>query len=107
MTYSFSRKCLLACMTLFITLANSSLRAQTSGVGNITGTVIDSSGAVVANVPVVVLDTDTGVSRSLTTNSGGSYSATFLQPGHYEVILGGGSFGKVDRKNLVLTVGQP
>ena len=29
----------------------------------------------------------------------------FLQSGHYEVVLGGGSFGKVDRKNLDLTVG--
>jgi hypothetical protein len=80
--------------------------AQTSGNGNIVGTVTDSSSATVPNAPVNVLDTDTGISRLLTTNSDGSYSATFLQPGHYEVILGGGSFGKVDRKNLVLTVGQ-
>jgi hypothetical protein len=80
--------------------------AQTSGVGNITGTVTDSTGAAVANATVVVLDTDTGVSRNITTNSDGSYTASFLQPGHYEVIVGGGGFGKVDRKNLVLTVGQ-
>ena len=80
--------------------------SQTSGVGNISGTVTDPSGAAVPNVAVVVLDTDTGVSRSLTTNGDGSYVANFLQPGRYEVILGGGSFGKIDRKNLVLTVGQ-
>jgi hypothetical protein len=80
--------------------------AQTSGVGNITGTVTDSTGAAVANATVVVLDTDTGVSRNITTNSDGSYTASFLQPGHYEVIVGSGGFGKVDRKNLVLTVGQ-
>ena len=79
---------------------------QTSGVGNITGTVTDSSGATVTNATVVVLDTDTGISRTLTTDSDGRYSATFLQPGHYELILGGGAFGKIDRKNLVLTVGQ-
>lgn len=82
------------------------LHAQTSGVGNITGNVTDSTGAAVPNVSVVVTNTDTGVSRTLTTNGDGAYSATFLQPGHYEVIAGGGSFGKVDRKNLVLTVGQ-
>jgi hypothetical protein len=31
--------------------------------------------------------------------------AAFLQSGHYEVVLGGGTYGKVDRKNLQLTVG--
>ena len=80
--------------------------AQTAGVGNITGTLIDSTGAAVPNASVVVIDTDTGVSRTLTTDSNGRYSATFLQPGNYEVTLGGGAFGKVNRKNLNLTVGQ-
>src|ERR1700761_1194133 len=80
--------------------------AQTSGNGNIVGTVTDTSGATVAGVSVVVTNNDTGISRSLTTNSDGSYTANFLLPGHYEVILGGGGFGKVDRKDLTLTVGQ-
>ena len=82
------------------------LAAQTSGVGNITGTITDSTGASVTNATVVVLNVDTGVSRTITTNADGSYTASFLQPGHYEVTVGGGGFGKVDRKNLVLTVGQ-
>ncbi|WP_263381832.1 TonB-dependent receptor [Granulicella arctica] len=90
----------------FVLSTGLTLHAQTSGVGNITGNVTDASGAAVPNAPVLVLDTDTGVSRSITTNSDGSYTASFLQPGHYEVTLGGGTFGKVDRKNLVLTVGQ-
>ncbi len=81
--------------------------AQTSGLGNIAGTVTDSSGASVPGATIVVTDTDTGVSRTLTSNSDGSYNATFLQPGHYEVVFGGGgTFAKIDRKNLVLTVGQ-
>ena len=80
--------------------------AQTSGVGNISGTVTDATGAVVPNASVVVINTDTGVTRTLTTTGAGDYSAPFLQPGHYEVILGGGNYSKVDRKNLVLTVGQ-
>ncbi len=95
-----------ACASALIFLTALSLHAQTSGVGNITGNVTDASGAAVPNAPVTVTDTDTGVSRSITTNGDGSYSASFLQPGRYEVVLGGGSFGKVDRKNLVLTVGQ-
>ncbi|MGH9595345.1 MAG: carboxypeptidase regulatory-like domain-containing protein [Edaphobacter sp.] len=94
-----------AVAALFV-FAASPLTAQTSGLGNINGTVTDSTGAAVANSTVVVRNIDTGVSRTITTNSDGSYTASFLQPGHYEVILGGGGFGKIDRKNLVLTVGQ-
>ncbi len=96
----------LAAAALLAVSATRPASAQTSGVGNITGTVTDSSGATVTNATVIVLDTDTGISRNLTTDSDGHYSATFLQPGHYEIILGGGAFGKVDRKNLNLTVGQ-
>ena len=80
--------------------------AQTAATGTITGTLTDSSGAVVPNAAVTILDTDTGVSREAKTTDAGVYTATFLQPGHYEVVMGGGGFGKVDRKNLVLTVGQ-
>ena len=81
-------------------------QAQNSGLGSILGTVTDSSGAVVANATVVITDTDTSVSRTVTTTTSGNYTAAFLQPGHYEIVFGGGSFGKVDRKNLELTVGQ-
>jgi hypothetical protein len=82
------------------------LLSQTAGTGTISGVVTDSSGAVVANAQVLVTDNDTGVSRATTTDGSGVYTEAFLQPGHYEVVLGGGGFGKVDRKNLVLTVGE-
>jgi hypothetical protein len=108
MKLSSACRSLLTCVVAAILLVAAArpVLSQTSGVGNINGTVTDSSGAAVPNAPVIVLDTDTGVSRSLTTNGDGAYSATFLQPGNYEVIFGGNGFGKVDRKNLVLTVGQ-
>jgi len=80
--------------------------AQTSGNGNIVGTVTDPSGAAVPNATVVVTNTDTGVSRTLTTNGDGLYAANFLLPGHYEVVASAASFGKSDHKNLTLTVGQ-
>ncbi len=80
--------------------------AQTSGTATITGTVTDATGAAIAGAPVVVTNTDTGVSRPLETNGAGSYIAPFLVPGHYEVMLGGGAYSKIDRKDLLLTVGQ-
>jgi hypothetical protein len=108
MKFPAACKSLFACATaaiLFISAVRPVL-GQTSGNGNINGTVTDSSGAAVPNASVTVIASDTGVTRSLTTNADGSYSANFLQPGHYEIVFAGTGFGKIDRKNLVLTVGQ-
>ena len=80
--------------------------AQTAGLGNITGTVTDSTGAAIPNVSVVVTDTATGVSRTVKTTGAGNYSANFLQPDPYEVVFTATGFSKVDRQNLVVTVGQ-
>ncbi|WP_263417300.1 TonB-dependent receptor [Terriglobus albidus] len=81
--------------------------AQTAATGTISGTITDASGAAVPNTTVVITNTDTGASRTVTTNSDGYFTSTFLQPGHYEVLAGGtGNFGKIARKNLTLTVGQ-
>jgi hypothetical protein len=83
-----------------------SSHAQTAATGTISGTVTDSTGAVVPNATVLITDTDTGVTHTATTTGAGEYVATFLQPGHYEVVLGGPGLSKEDRKNLILTVGQ-
>ncbi len=80
--------------------------AQTAATGTISGTITDVSGAVVSNAAVTVINNDTGATRTVTTNGSGQFNSTFLQPGHYEVIATGSGFGKVDRKNLNLTVGQ-
>jgi hypothetical protein len=82
------------------------LAAQTSGNGNITGAVTDAGGAAVPGATVTVTNTDTGVTRTLKTDGAGLYAAPFLLPGHYEVTATAPSFGKVDRKNLLLTVGE-
>ena len=80
--------------------------AQTSGVGNISGDVTDATGAAVPNATVTIINTGTGATREITTNGKGEYLVPFLQPGTYEVIATAPGFGKVDRKNLVVNVGQ-
>ena len=80
--------------------------AQTAGFGTISGTVQDTGEAIVAGAKVRIINTDTGAERDTTTTGSGNYVVDFLQPGHYEVLAAGPGFGTVDRKNLVLQVGQ-
>jgi hypothetical protein len=96
----------IAAAAIFAVAAASPAFAQDAALGNITGTVTDATGAVIAGVTVLVKNTDTGAVRTLTTTGSGSYAATFLQPGKYEVIVGGGSFSKFDQKNISVTVGS-
>jgi hypothetical protein len=98
----------LACaLALSASLCSLPAFAQTAALGGIAGVVRDATGAIVPGASVTVTNTGTGATRTLTTNSEGFYQAQFLQPGSYEVILGGGTFGKVDRKNIPVTVGAP
>src|SRR5260370_28154728 len=53
--------------------------------GTISGTVTDSSGAVVPNAAIRVFNMNTGVVTRLTTNRDGVYSAGSLNPGGYDI----------------------
>jgi hypothetical protein len=55
--------------------------------GTIRGVVTDPSGAVVANVPVIVKSNETGQERSVTTNAQGEYVAPELNPGMFTVTV--------------------
>jgi carboxypeptidase family protein/TonB-dependent receptor-like protein len=76
------------------------------GTGTITGTVLDPKGLSVPDAKVSILNTDTGIDRSLATTEAGFYTATFLQPGHYQVSVSKDGFSTWVRKDLLLQVGQ-
>jgi Carboxypeptidase regulatory-like domain/TonB dependent receptor len=80
--------------------------AQSAALGGISGIVRDASGAVIPNASVVVKNSNTGATQKATTDDQGHYAVNFLQPGTYEVVLGGGTFGKIDQKNVQVEVGQ-
>ncbi len=52
---------------------------------SLSGTVTDTSGAVIPNAQVIAHDTATGQNHSITTNSSGSYTIPNLPPGIYNV----------------------
>ncbi|HTX16366.1 MAG TPA: carboxypeptidase-like regulatory domain-containing protein, partial [Candidatus Baltobacteraceae bacterium] len=69
-------KSLWVCLTaLFFCVALAKGQAVT---GNISGTVMDASGAVIVGAQVVVTNTATGVSETLTSNDQGRYNAPDL-----------------------------
>ena len=51
----------------------------------LTGLITDPTGAVVANAPVEVVNTDNGAKVIVKSNGQGSYTAPFLQPGAYKI----------------------
>ncbi|HTC93764.1 MAG TPA: carboxypeptidase regulatory-like domain-containing protein [Terriglobales bacterium] len=55
--------------------------------GDIEGTVYDPSGAVLANAKIVIVNTTTGTTRSVTTNHDGEFAVLQLEIGEYKVTV--------------------
>ncbi|HVP49748.1 MAG TPA: carboxypeptidase regulatory-like domain-containing protein, partial [Candidatus Bathyarchaeia archaeon] len=89
---------------IFLTLTITSLMAvpmlAQKTTGTIRGIVTDPSGAVVANVDVVVTNTATGQQRTVTTNTQGEYSAPELNPGTYTLTIKAPNFKEAVTSNV-------
>src|SRR5438874_2302341 len=73
--------------------------------GAISGTVTDSSGRVIGNVQITINNLATGVTRDVTTNDEGFYSAPNLLPGMYQAKFSAKGFKTEARSGIALTVG--
>lgn len=71
----------------------------------ISGTVLDSSGAVVPAAEVTVVHLGTGASRTATANTSGNYVLTNLPIGAYTVIATAPGFKTFEAQNVQLNVG--
>ncbi len=74
--------------------------------GQISGTVKDKTGAVVANAKVIVTAVETNVSRTGVTNSSGIYNFPSLKPALYKVTIEAAGFAKFERKAEVYVAGS-
>lgn len=80
--------------------------AQTS-TGQITGTVLDSSGAVVPQAQVRVIGSETGeLVRELTTDDAGGFTAPLLRPSSYTLEVSHQGFKKLVRSGVELRVDE-
>ncbi len=73
--------------------------------GRVLGNVTDPSGAIVVGATVTVTNTQTNVSRTLTTDSSGAYVAAALNPGTYTVRVEAPGFKVVTHQGVVVQVG--
>ena len=74
--------------------------------GSISGTITDQSKAVLPGVAVEVVNTDTGMARSLVTDADGRFRALNLPPGPYRLTAELTGFTKAVREALVVTIGS-
>ena len=113
MSYKFAKCVLTLVIGLGLAIAGGYAAAQSSVSGSISGTVTDSSGAVIQGAAVTITNTDRGEDiRALTTNSAGYFTAESLPLGTYTVKIAGTGFktsavtGLVLNANDALTVNR-
>src|SRR5579864_8993308 len=93
-----------ALVILAVTIAASPAYAQVSG-ATLSGTITDPSGAAIAGAKVSIANKATGITRDVTTDAAGLYSAPNLQPGVYDVTVSASGFSAAKQADVTLTVG--
>src|SRR5437879_216857 len=91
---------------LVLLLGVPSLSAQVS-TSSINGTVVDASGAVVANAKVEAKNEETGAVFRQNTTSSGNFSFASLTPGSYSITVSLTGFQTFTSVHNILTVGTP
>ena len=74
--------------------------------GAITGTVQDSTGAVVPDAQVTLLNTDQGITLETKSSSSGGYTFSPVRIGNYTITVTAKGFSKTTQKNIKVSVAQ-
>jgi len=88
-----------------ITLCCTGLLAQQT-LGGITGEVMDTSGAVIPNATVTVLEENTSLTRTTVTNATGGYTFTNLPIGTYTITYTAAGFGVQKTPHIPVQAGR-
>src|ERR1700693_6141702 len=74
--------------------------------GTISGTVKDSTGAVLPAAKIEILNEDTGISRTMVADASGRFTVPALSLGKYRVTASAPGFQSAVRNGIELTVGS-
>jgi hypothetical protein len=90
-----------------LALAAGAYAQATAGLGSVSGTVRDASGAVVPGATVVVSNEAKGIKRSMTSTEAGVFAAPALVPASgYSILVTKQGFNSYEIKNFEILVGQ-
>ena len=81
-------------------------RAQNTNSGDISGTVTDNAGGVLADATVTVENVDTGVTKELKTDGSGVYDTSAIVAGRYKLTFSKEGFSQLVRSSVTIDVGQ-
>ena len=81
------------------------LYGQSTTTGDIAGVVSDATGAVVPNAKIVVTNSDTGFTQTVTSGSNGGYRAPLLKPGVYRITVSASGF-ETSSNLVTVAIGQ-
>src|SRR5512133_3435594 len=74
--------------------------------GDLTGTVLDATGAAIPNAKVDAVNTATNVTQSTVTNANGEYRLSNLQPGTYTIQVNAQGFAAGQLRNVQVNLNQ-
>src|SRR4051812_42849992 len=92
-------------LALFLLLLTVSVAYAQDDRGSISGTVTDSTGAVVAKAAITITNEATNVPQSATSSDAGVYTVNYLIPGLYTVTASSPGFKQFSETHVRLEVG--
>lgn len=100
----WTRVGLVACLAVLVSIASLSFGQQLTG--TLSGTTMDSTGAVVANAKVTMKNEASGDTRTTVSNGSGYFSITAVQPGTYMVTVSAPGFKNWAQSGIVFAQGD-
>ncbi|HEY3102201.1 MAG TPA: carboxypeptidase regulatory-like domain-containing protein [Pyrinomonadaceae bacterium] len=97
----------LACTLFVVMIVSATIATAQTGTSNITGSVTDSTGAVVPGASVTAMNEATGVKSTQTTTDSGVYAFSSLPVGNYTITVEKQGFKTLQKTKNALEVGTP
>src|SRR5258708_5082806 len=94
------------CLTILMLTITSVPAPAAEVTAALSGTIRDSSGAIVSEVTITLTNTETNISKTLRSGADGTYSFTLVPVGNYKLTVEHSGFRKYVQEGIVLQVNQ-